>query len=240
MQITQLKKIYAVPNGYNPTGAEYLVYDFTPHAVGDTVKAYAMEFFYATPPNQIQSVVSGLRAYAVKSVTTVTMSNGTKRKKYVFDPFQIESWIEGIGSTKFMNPFFHITDIGDQLLCFSANGVHLTKIDAGHNCDLHAYTCELTFKSWRISSEIESINAAAETELILNVYPNPVIHTLKLSGLPENSVITIRNLMGVEVYTKNSITESEEIDLSALDAGVYVIQVNDAEGNYEVKRFVKE
>lgn len=231
------RKIYVVPTAYNPAGNEYLVYDFTPHQVGDTVKAHPMEFFYA--PGEIQSVVSEeLKAYPVKSIVRVNMSDGTKRKKYVFDPFQLESWIEGIGSTKFLNPFFQVTDIGDKLLCFSSNGVHYFNTDTGNNCDLEVYTCQLTTPPINgLTSERNSMEDKGET---FNAYPNPVTDELKLTGLPENGVTHIINVLGVEVLSLKSTSKTERVDVSGLNSGIYILQVCNAQGNCEVKRLVKQ
>ena len=234
----QGRKIYVIPTGYNPQAKEYLVYDFTTHRVGDTVKAHPMEFFYA--PGQIQSVVSeDIKAYPVKSITRVTMSDGTKRKKYVFDPFQLESWIEGVGSTKFLNPFFQVTDIGDKLLCFSSMGVHLTNGDQGHNCDLTTYTCEIT------TPPINGLNMTSSTRIIenepgLGAYPNPIIDKLQLTGMPENGTAHIVNMLGIQVLEMKSTAKTEDIDVSNLRSGIYMLQVCDAQGNCEVKKLVKE
>jgi hypothetical protein len=229
------RRIYIVPTGYNAEEKEYLVYDFTPHHTGDTVKAHPMEFFYA--PGRIQSVVSeDIKGYVIKSIDKVLMSDGTRRKRYVFDPFQLESWIEGVGSTKFLNPFFQVTDIGDKLLCFSSNGVHYTNDTTGYNCDLQVYTCQLTSPPINgLTSEREAVEDGE-----LTVYPNPVAERLQLTGLPENGTVHLVNILGIEVLALKSLKKSETIDVSRLDAGIYMLQVCDAGGDCEVKRLVKE
>jgi hypothetical protein len=230
------KKIYVVPTGYNPYAKEYLVYDFTPHRVGDTVKAYPMEFFYA--PGKIKSVVSeDMKSYPVKSITRVNMTDGSKRKKYTFDPFQLESWIEGIGSTKFLNPFFQVTDIGDKLLCFSSNGVNYANTAVGQNCGLEVYTCELTTPP---INGLSNKSLTAESIGGLNVYPNPVVDQLQLSGLSENGTAHLVNILGIEVLAARPSAKEETIDVSALNPGIYMLQVCDASGNCVVKRLVKE
>jgi hypothetical protein len=232
----QNRKIYVVPTGNNPNAEEYLVYDFTTHYVGDTVKAHPMAFFFS--PGQIQSFVEELRAYPVKSISLVTMSNGSKRKKYVFDPFALESWIEGIGSTKYLNPFFHVTDIGDKLFCFSSMGVHFTNGDNSHTCDIPGYTCQLT--SPPIYGSVTTKDEVRPKEIEVSVYPNPVIDKLQLTGMPENGTAHIINLLGVEVLAVQLKTGTEEVDVSKLKSGTYLLQVYDVNGNCEVKRLVKE
>ena len=232
----QNKKIYVVPTGYNPNADEYLVYDFTTHYVGDTVKAYPMVFFFTS--GQILSYVDELRGFTVKSIKQVTMSDGSRRKRYVFDPFSLESWIEGIGSTKFLNPFFQVTDIGDKLLCFSSMGVHYTNPDNGHNCDLPDYTCQLTTPP--INGRTAGTDAAYAEEIEISAYPNPVGDKLQLTGIPENGTAHIINLLGVEVLAIKSAARKEEVDASQLKPGIYVLQVCDADGNCKTKRLIKE
>jgi hypothetical protein len=230
------RKIYIVPTGHNQDAKEYLVYDFTPHQVGDTVKAHPMEFFYA--PGHIQSVVSeDIKGYPVKSITRVNLSDGTKRKKYTFDPFQLESWIEGIGSTKFLNPFFQVTDIGDKLLCFSSNGVNYANTTLGQNCDLEVYTCELTTPP---INSVTMARATFEGEGELMVYPNPVVDKLQLTGLPEHGTARMINILGIEVLAVKSPAKEETIDVSKLNPGIYMLQICDTSGNCTVKRLVKE
>lgn len=230
------RKVYVVPTGYNPDGKEYLVYDFTPHQVGDTVKAHPMEFFFA--PGKIQSVVSEeVKGYPVKSITSINMSDGTKRKKYTFDPFQLESWIEGIGSTKFLNPFFQVTDIGDKLLCFSSNGVNYENPTTGQNCDLDVYTCELTSPP---INGVSHARATVENRDSLTVYPNPVADHLQVTGIPENGTAHIVNILGIEVLAIKSPAKEEAVDVSHLNPGIYMLQVCDASGNCKTKRLVKE
>lgn len=236
----QNKKIYVVPTYNNPTAKEYLVYDFTTHYVGDTVKAHPMQFFFSSS-GIIQSVVlEELKGYPVKSIKQVTMSNGSKRKRYVFDPFSLESWIEGIGSTKFLDPFFQVTDIGDKLLCFSSMGVHYNNTQTGHNCELEVYTCQLTSPPINGLTRSETSIADNEASPELSAYPNPIADKLQLSGMPENGTVHIINMLGIEVLAIKPTAATEVIDVSQLSPGIYMLQVYDATGNCQVKRLVKE
>lgn len=233
------KKIVVVPTADNPKGKEYVIYDFTPHQIGDTVKAYSMDFFFSRT-GRYQSHIFSLEKYPVKHIKTVTMNDGTKRKKYVFDPFQTESWIEGIGSTKFMSPFFHATDIGDELLCFSANGNHLLSLDAGHSCDNSYYTCELTYPDEHTSGPGNKLPALSAAENGASIYPNPVKTTLSINGLPLNTSIRLLNILGEEVYTAVVSSATEDLNMTALKSGIYLLKIEYLNGTRDIKRVIKE
>ncbi|HET6227715.1 MAG TPA: T9SS type A sorting domain-containing protein [Bacteroidia bacterium] len=233
------RKIFVVPTANNPKGKEYVIYDFTTHHVGDTVKTYSMDFFFSRTGRYLSNIYS-LEKFPVKSIKTVTMSDGTKRKKYVFDPFQNESWIEGIGSTKFLSPFFHVTDIGDELLCFSGNGIHLLSIDAGHSCDNSFYTCELTYFNERTLDAENSALSPPATKNDVSIYPNPVKSTLTVSGLPANTSIRLVNLLGEELYAGVSSAATEELNMSAFESGIYLLKIIRPDGSEEIRRVVKE
>ena len=81
----------------------------------------------------------------------------------------------------------------------------------------------------------EGGNSLSGSEMTL--YPNPAKHTLNIALLDatgENYVIY--NVMG-QVVAKGTFAES--LDVSTLQSGVYMLEVN-AEGNKLIKRFVKE
>ena len=70
------------------------------------------------------------------------------------------------------------------------------------------------------------------------IYPNPVISTATIVGA-ENSTITIFDISGTLVLTKDIISENEEMDLNFLSPGVYLIRVINSEKSTFLK-FVKQ
>lgn len=74
----------------------------------------------------------------------------------------------------------------------------------------------------------------------LAVYPNPIADKLQISGLPENGTAQLINLLGIQVLAIKSTARTEEVDLSALNPGIYFLKVFDNNGNYEVRRLLKE
>lgn len=150
----QVFVVPAKPAGSDPDGTEYLLYDFNIENVGDQVTAYP--FFFsplAAMPND-PSTWGGIASdkpvtYTVKAIKEVKMSDGSTRKTYLFDDTIIESWIEGIGSSNGFASFYHIFDIKDATMGFSADGVHLTDIPnsgvvSAGGCSVDPFSYELT------------------------------------------------------------------------------------------------
>lgn len=83
------------------------------------------------------------------------------------------------------------------------------------------------------------INAVPEVDaLALKLAPNPCIDVLTLSGIAQVQVVRIHNLLGVQVATLQ-MDRTGRIDVSALPAGAYVLQVQQGKTMRSL-RFVKE
>jgi hypothetical protein len=81
----------------------------------------------------------------------------------------------------------------------------------------------------------------ASTEPSLSVYPNPVQNNLNmlLDGIATNSMIGIYNTNGVCLMTRRSIQGNNQLDVSKLPAGVYMIKVYNGKTMITNSRFVK-
>ena len=86
---------------------------------------------------------------------------------------------------------------------------------------------------------------AANTSLTL--YPNPSHDghlTLELRGYQQAVALEVVNVLGERVYAGavngTALTRQQALDLSALPAGVYLLQVRPADGSLETRRFVRE
>ena len=73
----------------------------------------------------------------------------------------------------------------------------------------------------------------------ITLSPNPAAQNITLNYLEPNSSISIYNLQGECIMKKVVITEETEIDVSDLPSGVYLLQIENAEG-VVVKKVVKE
>ncbi len=68
----------------------------------------------------------------------------------------------------------------------------------------------------------------------VSFYPNPVTDILKISSKTE-FIVKIRNIQGVQILQSEN---QDEIDLSGLDAGIYIIEIKTGEGTL-TKKMVK-
>ena len=89
--------------------------------------------------------------------------------------------------------------------------------------------------------------ATAQAATSLTVYPNPTPDgqvQLELSGYREAVQLTISNTLGQRVQETtlpaSALSRPQSLDLSALPAGVYVLQARTASGGVEVRRLVRE
>jgi hypothetical protein len=89
----------------------------------------------------------------------------------------------------------------------------------------------------------QNCTAAGITETDLqqiSLYPNPVRNDLRVT-VPQplsNGQIDIYNLIGSRVYTQ-ALTSTAELDLSALEGGIYVVRITDAGHTLITKKFTK-
>jgi hypothetical protein len=87
---------------------------------------------------------------------------------------------------------------------------------------------------------IGGVKKSATDNVDMSVYPNPSngLFTVSVTGLSNNVNMTVQNVQGQVVYSKdyaNSFTE--DIDLSGLAKGVYFIKLT-SETTSQVKKIV--
>jgi hypothetical protein len=85
------------------------------------------------------------------------------------------------------------------------------------------YWCEASV------SEIKNVES-------INIYPNPATSSITISAPNKITTISITNVLGQNVYSKQCNSPQVEIDVAALPAGVYIVKVNGT----EVRKFVKQ
>ena len=75
----------------------------------------------------------------------------------------------------------------------------------------------------------------------LSIYPNPATDkiTIERSTTPVKSQLTMMNLNGEEVLTRNLIKPKTQIDISNLPSGVYFVRVTN-DKTVEVGKFIKK
>ncbi len=76
------------------------------------------------------------------------------------------------------------------------------------------------------TTDVENVSSSD-----FSIFPNPVQKTFQVSGLNRISELYIYNLVGKRVYYKTSVSSGDDIDISNLPTGIYVLRI----GNEEIK-----
>ncbi len=78
-----------------------------------------------------------------------------------------------------------------------------------------------------------------ETRLESSIYPNPVSNelTLKVTSWKQVKAIRINNLAGLQVYNSGPV-DAGKVDVSKLDAGVYILRITHTDGSVHTHKFV--
>ncbi|GGH21936.1 hypothetical protein GCM10007423_03420 [Dyadobacter endophyticus] len=78
-----------------------------------------------------------------------------------------------------------------------------------------------------------------ESKLESSIYPNPVSNelTLKVTSWKQVRAIRIDNLAGLQVYSSGAAL-SGKVDVSKLDAGVYILRITHTDGSVHTHKFV--
>ena len=82
---------------------------------------------------------------------------------------------------------------------------------------------EVTFSTTTPNS-VEGVDAE---RLAVTLYPNPVTSELRLQGLRENAQVRVLGLDGTLLIEATLTPNNGRVDVSALAAGVYMLQVNE-------------
>lgn len=83
------------------------------------------------------------------------------------------------------------------------------------------------------------INENNESEIFEFSVVNPFIDYLNLSGIPFNSALSIYDMAGREVYFNKNVSDECSINLSHLNAGLFLVEVKDSEGRRSMKKVIK-
>ncbi len=157
----------------------------------------------------------------VVDVSYITLNDGSVRKRMETHlsnmDWYIYNIIEGVGMDYTLFPYFY-TDgafcLHGPLRCYSEECVPL--IQWGETeCDYEVLGVE-------------------ENALQINVYPNPAKDRVVIEGI-EAAEVNVYNALGQVVKT---VRGTNEIDLSGLVEGVYMLRITDAEGKSHAVRVV--
>ena len=99
---------------------------------------------------------------------------------------------------------------------------------------------DLFIDNFQITASSLSDTAGVEDESLvtLNMYPNPAIDVLNISSQSTINTVEIFNILGQKVITMQVEDTSAEINVSNLNAGIYLIKY-EINNSTSTKKFVK-
>jgi hypothetical protein len=73
----------------------------------------------------------------------------------------------------------------------------------------------------------------------LMIYPNPASDYIVVNGLENNSMVKVFNVTGQQLFVRKASQNQMSIDLSGLNQGLYILQV-ESEGQILNSKFIKK
>ena len=154
-------------------------------------------------------------SFVVDSIS-IEQIGGVDRRKlwfgleydFVGDPITVETWIEGIGSDLGLlcSGTYNVTGGYYRALCFHQNGELIWQNPEYDAC---------------IITTVEEIEDAG-----ISIYPNPAKESMTIDGIGVSEV-QVYNAIGQLVKT---IQGTNEVNVSDMPEGVYVLHITDTEG----------
>ena len=194
---------------------EYLLYDF-----GMNVNDTAIMYWCQNPNWEVH--------IRIDSIATQHIAGAERRVFYVSskDSFSdwrwLNTWVEGIGATEGLLYSCHVVSAGGitlhELLCYHVDGELVWQNPIYNTCLIDNY------------DGIQDNTVGFSVQ----VYPNPAKDKVVIEGL-ETSEVQFYNALGQMVKT---VRDTNEIDLSGLVEGVYLLRITDAEGRNRTTRVV--
>jgi len=122
-----------------------------------------------------------------------------------------------------------------------------TSVDTGDNSLIPAeITTDLLFNQRIFNTTVDrgayeydpslGINDVVLNEYDIKLYPNPTTSILNIEMTQNLKQVSIYSVLGSEVLR----TQNETIDVSGLSNGIFLIKIEDENGNVSTKRFVKK
>lgn len=148
------------------------------------------------------------------------------------------TWNSGVFAVQFKNH-------DDPMVSFSGNNVQV-KSDTELTCDV-SIPIDLVLGAYDVSVDgitlpngftVDVASSIGNDQLAstVSVYPNPASNYVMVN-VPESSQISLVDMNGRQIYTKSNSGQKESLDVSALESGIYFIQILH-EGNSATKRLL--
>ena len=93
---------------------------------------------------------------------------------------------------------------------------------------------------YTVGEEIVLTNVASLSKNSIKMYPNPARNVLNVENLEGITHVSIKNLIGQEVYKTTTNDARITLDINDLRTGVYLISITDDKGSRMVDKFVKK
>lgn len=80
---------------------------------------------------------------------------------------------------------------------------------------------------------ITTVSTAKVEEKSFSVYPNPAIHSIQFDAIKNNSMITFYDYTGKMVKQLNQVNAQEQIDVTDLISGIYLLKLTSKDGSVQ-------
>jgi len=84
-----------------------------------------------------------------------------------------------------------------------------------------------------------SVSETENAGITSDVYPNPATNTLHLN-IDEDATLSITDIQGRKLLQKNVSCGDNEIDISGLNSGMYIYQINGNDSENKIGKFIKK
>lgn len=84
-----------------------------------------------------------------------------------------------------------------------------------------------TYIPYEVGSTCTAVGIVEQLDKPLLLYPNPATNYLYINNINREAEIAVFDLMGRQVLTKENVSAGDQIDVSKLGKGIYIIRVRD-------------
>ncbi len=126
------------------------------------------------------------------------------------------------------------------------NTIALTGLAAGANYKYKLKTkCAVAWTNWKAnsffttSSSLDNMESRL-TETDIKLYPNPAHDVLNISSTMDLESIRVINMAGQEMMNRQNASQSNQLDISSIPNGIYLVSIITKNQEMITKKFVKE
>jgi len=148
-------------------------------------------------------------------------------------------------STAFTDGLLGIYSIGKDSICYgTAEGDVLNYAEGLGDASLNSGDAFLTdYPGENKFFEFCPRNTTSTKKIVeqlFSVFPNPSMDRIQLLGLKNNSLLVFYDITGKIALQVNKVQASEQVDISELKAGMYLLKSVASDGSIETLKFIKK